>query len=272
MLSSLDGLDLANTIRLLVKSGDSKIIVVEGESDYNALAELFDQPRVELLSGYGKPSLLEAAISVVDETLDTVRFLVDADFDRLVFDELPYPVNVSATTYYDIFIDVVCAAPELLKRIARLNWATNPGAASVESLIALSWTLAIEVGALRYASEREGWYLNTSKLPIHSFIPDPIDVAIDQAGIASVAIQRTKACSISQAEVLAQRSRWADSITDRSLLANSHDLLSALCQVGRKHAGASSSTGYETQLVLVACPEMHRVPVIAELQTWARAS
>lgn len=272
MRELLDGVDLANTIRLLIASGTSRILAVEGESDYDVLFESFTGTRLELMPGFGKESLLEAAALLLSDMSDSVRFLVDADFDRLLNTGVLNPANVVASDYYDIFIDAVKAAPELLARIARLNCASRASAETLEPHLSLSWILAAEVGAVRYASACESWNLDTSRFPIHLFVPDSPDGVVDSASIIKMALQRTTGCTVQLESVISALSSQIAALPDRSVLANSHDLLNALCHVNRKFAGGTASTGYESQLILVAAGLMHRVPVVAELQRWASAA
>lgn len=275
MLDHLDGTDLLNAVRLLLTGGDAKAVVVEGEDDYDLLEELFRGTSATLVPGYGKPKTLEAAHLASDEGLDEIRFLVDADFDRLTGKVAAYPANVTATQHYDLAVDIVAVAPETIERIARFASGREPG--KIQSLthfeqVNLTLGHAATMGAFRLASEQSGWGLNFENFPHQMVIPNESGASIDLAATAKLLVSRTKICQQNPLDVTAAAERCRANTADDFALVHGHDLLTILLVVGRRFGAAKSSTGYETQFKLTAAAEVERVPAIASLASWARAA
>lgn len=272
MLDYLDGVDLYNTLRLLLAGRAGKMIVVEGGSDYILLEEALEQTGANLHAGYGKTSLLEAAVRSEADGIDSLKFLVDADFDRVTSAADGFASNVVATEYYDLVVDVALELPELLPRISRLNCARDEGTTSHEDQVKIAWRVAAEVGGVRYASEARGWNLNLSKFPVHNFIPTTPDGEINRVEVVRMSIIRTGACELSHPEAAKDLDESLAELADPRVLVNGHDLLSALNHVNRTLGSARAKTDYESQFVLAAAGHVAQVAVVRDLADWARAA
>ncbi len=273
MLEYLDGTDLHNTLRLLLKGGTKKIIVVEGEDDYDLLIEAFEDSDVAIVPGYGKPKTLQAALEAHRDGTDPVRFLLDADFDRLTSADAHYPSNVVATTYYDLAMDTVEHLTSIVPRIARLaSGQAESAQLDVDTQVALTYAIAEQFGAVRYASHVEVWNLSFEVFPFHLHLPTQGSDEIDLPGIVAMLVSRTDKCTLDPESLCSSVPTHTERIDNQRRLVNSHDLFDILLHVGRKFGGAKSNTGYETQFKLAAAGSMTDVPVVRQLVEWAKAA
>lgn len=272
MIDHLEGTDLHNEIRLLLSSGSKKIVVVEGEDDYDLLLEAFETVGVEIVPGYGKPKTLDAANEAAREGTEAARFLLDADFDRLLGADASYPYNVVATEHYDLAMDVVAHFP-VVPRIVRLaSGGAGAAALTVEEQVDVAFGIAEDFGRIRYASFSQSWGLNFDGFPFHMFIPAVAGDSVDVQSAISLLIARTKQCSHDPEDLCGSTAKTAELVMSPRHLVNGHDLLAILLCVGTKFGGAKSNTGYETQFVLAAAGHVAEVPVVAHLIEWAKAA
>lgn len=274
MLEFLDGTDLHNEIRLLLKSGTDKIIVVEGEDDYDLLVETFEAKGVALVPGYGKPKTLQAAAEAEAEGTEPVRFLVDADFDRLTGADAQYSSNVFATAHYDLAMDAIEHLSAVVPRMARFaSGKAKPATISAEGHGNLILSVAEQFGLVRFVSHVCSWNLAFSKFPFHTILPDDESShSISLPDTVSILVARTGACELEPAHLCRIVPTHAQNITQARSLVNSHDLFAILLQVGLKFGGAKSTIGYETQFKLAAAGSMSVVPVVRKLVEWAEAA
>lgn len=271
MIEHLDGYDLYNTVRLQLAADSTRIIVVEGEEDYDLLFEFFDTLTVYLLPGYGKQiSLAAAQLSETD--VDDVRFLVDADFDRLTGAVDTYASKVIATDHYDLVVDIAELNQEILKRIARLNsQGENP--AAPQDQIGLAKKASVYLGGVRLASSLQGWSLNLKGFPIHLCLPTSVDGDVDTSRIVSLVLDRTVVCAVTAEVVIAEVELQLSTIGRVESVVNGHDLLNSLTHVGRTFAGAKAKTDYTMQFALaVGDTELMKVPALKSLHDWTIAA
>lgn len=272
MIDHLDGTDLHNEIRLLLNGGAKKILVVEGEDDYDLLLEAFATAGVEIVPGYGKPKTLDAAIEAAEEGTEPVRFLLDADFDRLLSIDTSYPENVVATEHYDLAMDVIARFP-VVPRIVRLaSGGAGVASLSVEEQVDLAFGIAEEFGRIRFASFSQSWGLSFDGFPFHMFIPAKAGDSVDVQAAMALLVTRTKQCSHDPEKLCDSTASAVEVVASPRHLVNGHDLLTILLCVGTKFGGAKSNTGYETQFILAAAGHVAEVPVIAQLLDWAKAA
>lgn len=270
MIEFLDGQDLYNTIRLLIEGGSPRVLVVEGIEDWDLLVEFLEEMPVELHAGYGKPTSLGAA-SLAEADGAPVRFLFDADFDRLTGSDGSYPSTAFVTDLYDLTVDIAWRNPHILRRIARVN-RVDPAGPGPDSQVALAYEAAIEIGAVRFGSEVKGWNLNLARFPSHLCLPNTIEGAVDVERITSLAVSRTEACLVALEVVRLEVPALATDI-DRARFVNGHDLLDALQHVSRSLAGGKSGLTYFQQFLLsVGADELRTVPVVQQIEDWANAA
>lgn len=273
MLEFLDGTDLHNTIRLLLTSGTRKIIVVEGEDDFDLLVETFDHNEVAIVPGYGKAKTLEAALEAAQGGTEPVRFLLDADFDRITGAHEDYPANVIATLHYDLAMDTVEHLTSVVPRIARLaSGQVEPAKLSVEEQVALAYSIAEDFGAVRLASHMDAWNLSFDAFPFHLFLPASGSEAVDMPPVVALLVSRTRVCELNPDALCARISERRGAVDHVRALVNGHDLFDILLHVGRRFGGARSNTGYETQFKLAAAGSMSGVPVVKQLIDWVSAA
>ncbi|WP_416393487.1 MULTISPECIES: hypothetical protein [unclassified Curtobacterium] len=223
MRSDLDGTDLFNLLMMDPPRAEDSLVVVEGESDFNLLADFLRSDKVDVVVGYGKRSLLEAAV-LASSALTRAVFLVDADFDRLNGAADAYPDNVVLTDMYDLYMDA-CNADELcLRRVSRRYLEETE--LDPQEGVTRAFDAALQIGAVRFASIVNEHFLNMKQFPLRQ-VMDKSSLAVGIRDVVELALLRTehvppnKEAIVGEAEVALKE-------VDVWLLVNSHDLLSAL--------------------------------------------
>ncbi|MBD5380316.1 hypothetical protein ACR8AL_00530 [Clavibacter sepedonicus] len=200
-----------------------KVVVVEGESDFNLLADFVLQADVDLVVEYGKDSLLEASKLAIDE-LPSALFVVNADFDRLTGAITNFASNVIAAEYYDLYMDAYFADPKSMTRIARRY--LEGSTLGVDEGLRRAWDMALLIGGTRYTSVSKQYDLTMQNFPVHIVMHgESCEAHINS--IADLAILRSKAGVATSASVASATQEATESI-DHALLVNSHDFLAAL--------------------------------------------
>lgn len=271
MRNYLNGTRLYNEIQLRLRANGRKVVVVEGEEDYDLLYEHFGEARINFMAGYGKAVSLEAA-QAAETDADSVRFYIDADFDRITGDDASWGSKVVASQRYDLVADVSEINPRILTKIARKNSAEEHWA-SAEMHVALARRVAIAIGATRLASRIEGWELSMSNFPTAVVLPVSPNGPVDEEQLADMAIQRTHACQVARQQVLAAANKERASLSDESLLINGHDLLQALNRIGSQFAGGQANVSYTDLFTYVTTEaELRAVPSVLEIENWVTAA
>ncbi|NII52149.1 hypothetical protein [Frigoribacterium endophyticum] len=223
MLNDLDGNDLFNTLMLERGHSTQACVVVEGETDFNLLADFLRNESLDIVVGYGKQSLLDASHSASVE-LPKIVFLVDADLDRLTGAIDGYSSNVVATDFYDLYMDAHAQDPEGLVRVARrfLEKATISTADGIDR----AFEAAAAVGAARHVSKAATYDLNLHDFPVH-LVMSASDGRTEISKVVDLALKRSKPVGTT-AEALSAEISERMSAPDCVFIVNSHDLLSAL--------------------------------------------
>lgn len=237
MLEDLDGNDLFNSLMLERGQRTSKVVVVEGESDYNLLADFLGNDALEVVVGYGKTSLLEASRVSLDPMPDVV-FLVDADFDRLTGTASSYLENTVATDYYDLYMDAYFQEPAALMRVAR-RFLKRAGHVSPEAGIDAAIAAATGVGLVRYVSKLHSFNLYLENFPMHVIMGN-VSGHVELLQVVRLALKRTKSTIVEETEVHAIAEELQRSV-ERDYIVNSHDLLAAFHAVCSKFGDAAVS-------------------------------
>ncbi|CCQ47187.1 putative uncharacterized protein [Pseudarthrobacter siccitolerans] len=237
MLEDLDGNDLFNSLMLERGQRTSRVVVVEGESDYNLLADFLQNEALEVIVGYGKTSLLEASQFSLDLLPDVV-FLIDADFDRLTGAASSYLDNIVATDFYDLYMDAYFSEPDALVRVAR-RFLKRSHKVSPEEGINSAIVAAARVGLIRYVSRLHSFNLYLENFPMHLIMGDALG-HVDLVRVVRLALKRTKSTSGEETEVYAIADELQRSV-ESNYLVNSHDLLAAFHAVCSKFGDAAVS-------------------------------
>jgi hypothetical protein len=237
-----------------------QVVVVEGESDFNLLSDFLQKDDLELVVGYGKASLLEASVPAL-HALPEVTFLVDADFDRLTNEASAFPENVIATDYYDLYMDAHFSDENALRRVARRF--LKKSAVQEVRAIEMSMRAAGVIGALRFLSQSESYFLNLEAFPMHIVMPTDIDEAINIRDVVKLAVGRTRRDDLECDEIV----RRLPEVTQSLFLINSHDLLSALRVVCQRHGTSKSGHTLDDLFELsLERASFHGMPVIDRIE------
>jgi hypothetical protein len=263
MRRDLDGNDLFNSLMLEIRATAVPILVVEGESDFNLTSDFMASSTLQIVVGYGKLSLLQAAQLAAPED-ERIHFLVDADFDRLTGSVDSYSSNISATERYDLYMDLYMQMPSILTRIvARYLKET-----AVDAIDAISHavTSAVKLGRLRFLSVTEGIDLNLEGFPLHAVMPKDMTAEIDVVDLVEMATKRT-AAGVSSPDIL-DRLAALDNAKD-GWMVNSHDLLSALHVVCTQQGTAKIGHKFDDLFELaVDRADFDRLAVVGAIRAW----
>lgn len=223
MRTDLDGTDLFNLLMMDPPRAENSLVVVEGESDFNLLADFLRSDEVDVVVGYGKRSLLEAAV-LASSALTRAVFLVDADFDRLNGAADAYPENVVLTDMYDLYMDA-CNADELcLRRVSRRYLEETE--LDPQEGVTRAFDAALQIGAVRFASIANEHFLNMKEFPLRQ-VMDKSSLAVGIRDVVELALLRTEHVPPNKESIVGDAEVALEEV-DVWLLVNSHDLLSAL--------------------------------------------
>jgi hypothetical protein len=259
VLDELDGQDLFNT--MVLQRTVPHFLVVEGEEDFDLLLVHLDASAVEMLVGYGKRAVLDAAEIAVLSGFDRASFLVDADFDRLLGNDA-YPSNVFATDFYDLAYDACVADPWIPSRIAIAVAGGQPALAAVTGgytqIVEIAIEAAAYVGSMRLASEVGALNLKTAKFPM-GVVVDLVLGRVVESAVHDLLDKRTPIPNRVAFETAVVAAHAA---TTRERRVNGHELLRAIGHASRHFVGTASGDAEQLFLAACGCAAIHGIPAI----------
>lgn len=267
MREYLDGNDLFNQVMLM--RSNKKILVVEGESDYNLALDFLSEEAVEVTVGYGKRTLLEAG-RLLPSTEDFVRFLVDADFDRILENDLYFGHPFIVTRLYDLYMDLHFQNADCSKRVARRY--LKKSAITADEAVAIAEGIAEQLGLLRYVSVSKQYHLNLEGFPIHNFFPREVGGQLQLKETVEMSIQRTPNCVLSAAEILDAMESAIGEVSPNALI-NSHDFMSCLSLACRFHGNAKLGHKFDDLFELSVDKEVFDQTAVGQhINHWSSAA
>lgn len=258
-----------NTIALARQASPSLILVVEGDDDHFILNDHINSDDVLLIAGIGgRPAILAAAQMVDDHTIGGVRFLVDAEYDAYLVEQVSYPSAVVLASNHDIAMDVVLTSVRHLDRVinahsrsARRSGATLGTADARTSAVGL----ARSVGFLRVLNERRQLGLRLRDFPfgsLRSHTPSSQELVNAAASRSSSAVDTANVTA--ELEMLR-----LDLGTDDIRIVGDHDFFGALAFILRRHGvSVSKEMLWASFLSSVDCTSITETDWYPHLRDW----
>lgn len=261
---------ILGTVMMARQGSQALILVVEGDDDHFMVKNHINDNDVILISGNGRPQVLEAAAKAERQGMRGVRFLIDADYDRFTQPTLRYPSNVISSVSHDAMIDVVLANEPVLDRvIASYGRSVSRRGGTLDPVAIRSGaiTLAASVAPLRIVNERLGHNLTLKEFPFGSLpstSPTHGDLAALAVGRSGTGLTATQL----EADLAGERAHAGADVT---VLVGDHDLFRALARVLSDHGvSIRSDFLWSAFISAISCRELYVVAWYQELADWGR--
>lgn len=276
MRQYLTGLDLFAYVQMLRQVDRRAVLVLEGPEDCGIVDPHVDTVHAHTIPGYGKQSVIDAAVLFENANVQEVRLVADADFDRQLSLTSSLPSNLILTEYYDLDADILFRCPTIVASV--LANFTNRGVRSVHLArvghdeMTCIVDVASAIGALRLVSLEQRIGLHLRDFPTDLLL-DPYEKgAAYEDTIAQTASSRSPNASpvpVDGATVRAGLTR----VVDRRMLCSGHDLIAALSSFVRKRWGGRSGMKVLSGTVrsALSCACWRQTQVYAEVERWSAA-
>ncbi|WP_143180877.1 hypothetical protein [Buchananella hordeovulneris] len=167
MKDHLDEHTLFNTVAMQCKATGKMALVVEGKTDYLLLYRPFGGHILLKHATGGKTQVLQAAKLALDRNFDSIRFLVDRDYDNYR-EAKSYGSNVLVSVSHDCVIDVVARARDDLHhvicvRVARVSPRFSDESCVPEDIAREAYDLCARFSATRIVAARRSLDLRLSE-------------------------------------------------------------------------------------------------------------
>ena len=224
MLEYLDPEDfVAELVMHRGASPSSAFVVVEGPSDYRALASAINGDCVVVFVAGDKERLMRA-LELIEPLDSLVIGIADRDFDN--WSGRSVTQNVLLTEYYDRETDLLLRAGLLTDYVERSLDETKAleadAALSVDSVVNWIVELSASIGRVRWVSVRDNLKIRLSDFPVGAVVTDPFetdDVAIQRMALTRSTLARTSPPDLkSKVDAL-------DASADPRDYCNGHDLI-----------------------------------------------
>ena len=117
MRQYLTGSDLFAYIEMQRQLDARAVVVVEGPDDCGVIDPHVDEEVVHTIPGYGKASVVDAAVLFEHAGVARVSLVSDSDFDRQLGLASALPPNLILTEYHDLDADIFFGCPTLLTSV-----------------------------------------------------------------------------------------------------------------------------------------------------------
>jgi len=250
------------------------VLIVESDEDQCIVDPHLDFTVARTLPSHGKLAAIAAAQLIsTSPNLPPIACLIDGDFDAILGTDT-YPSGCYPTNYYDLLVEVVVLAPNLLRRVA-LSAGISSQVLELERQLGVSlsdWLGArsATVGALRLHSQQAGLAIPLRNFPYNGLASVPTAQRFTDK---VAAIGSLRSGSLYSTADLSQGIRQVLQTQASDSLMNGHDLLGLLVDLLRSN-GISSAT---TRGILIAaassisCGIFAQVGIYSNLATWIQS-
>ena len=240
VMEGVDGISIANQVRLERASHRGSFLLVEGNGEERVFDRFCSDDVCSIVVCVGKPNLLEAI-----EELEKSRFvgalaLADRDyFEFTGYPEIEGDVIYTEENDFDIMIISSGALNKVIAEfgsVERIRHITEREGKSIEDLVFLS---ASRIGTLRMVAQRNGWWLNFSGMN-YRFKPKNSFEIDERSTIAHVYGRSRENVEVSEEEVRIRFQEVLDKDIDAKRLCCGHDCVRVLGRGLRKAFGSTS--------------------------------
>jgi hypothetical protein len=209
-------------------------LLLEGDSDCNALDPHIEQSVCETVPGYSKSAILRAIELVELNQTDGVAGLVDRDWVGFCQPAYPY-ANCFLTDRYDLDATIFFSG-DLAERFFsahgeranRESYLANCGAVKFADVAA---ALALPLGVLRFISIRDGHHLRLRDFPIQETL-NTACTETDVESIIDLSLRRSEATpSLSKAQLSRHVAEQVSKVPDAKDYCNGHDIARVAARV-----------------------------------------
>lgn len=272
MRESLNSNTLFNTIAMVRQDANAVVLVVEGDDDLYVLKQHRSDQMYVLLGVGGRSGVLAAAELADQRSLNGVRFLIDADYDRFFMTSISYPNNIVLSHHHDLFMDMIAVDFAIIDRVIDTHSRSLPrrngstiNAAEVRDQ---AFSLAAKIAPARIVNERKDLGFNLKEFPFGKLPLEPTF-----SDIATLIVKRTNT-QLTIGEVALEIEGEAENLTveDRYLVGD-HDFFAALARIlnmlGVK--GTSPDHLANSFISALTCQILGEADWYATISTWSES-
>ena len=237
MLDALDGISLANQVRLERAGHEGSFLLVEGSSDAKLFDRLCDQEQCSIVVCMGKENLFDAISALNESEFSGAIAIADRDYAEV----LGLPIrerNVIVSDENDI--EIMILSSPALDHVLREYGVADRISAVLEregrSVRELVFRAACFVGALRLLSQMEAWNLSFDEMK-YRFVDNNSYFLDEMKTVRHILGRSKRRPEIPEVEVLERARGKCAAAEDEKDLCCGHDCLRVLGRGLRRHFG-----------------------------------
>lgn len=242
MKEHLQGVSIANRIRLTRDAPAGAILLVEGEDDKKLFQHLIDQAACRIQIAYGKPNLLAALEILQRDGFQGLLAIADADFDWLD-DRVPHSPNLLWTDTHDIET-MLLRSPAFERVLTELGDDVKLSASRAthgEDLRARLLACGVPIGCLRWLSARDQMGLLFEELPVEKILVRGV-LEVDRRALIAVLQDRSRQGVLVAEDIWSRASALEDLAPSPWLLCCGHDLVRLLSHALCRRFGSNKES------------------------------
>ena len=254
MLDALDGISLANQIRLERAAHEGSFLLVEGSSDARLYDRLCDQEQCSIVVCMGKEKLFDAIAALNESEFPGAVAIADRDYAEALGLRIRER-NVILSDENDVEIMILCspALDHVLREYGvadRISEVLEREGRSVRELV---FRVACFVGALRLLSQMEAWNLSFDGMR-YRFVDNNSYFLNEMRTVQHILGRSERRPEIPEVEVLERARAKCAAAEDEKDMCCGHDCLRVLGRGLRRDFGNTNRFNNEA-----GCVDLGRV-------------
>lgn len=194
-------------------------VLLEGNTDIKLFRNIFSNVNTDIIEFKGKKNLIEALETLINEEYKNIIGIKDADFDNL--EEVTYPHNLFMTDYHDMEIEMIerDGLSSLINEFSKEE-CYDILCGDLKNDV---YNIAIEIGYIRWYSERENGLFNFKKFNWNNLLSyDNCHIIFDIESLSSLLLaQLDNSDGINIQEEVTNLKALS---TDKLQICNGHDM------------------------------------------------
>ena len=236
----INGLTLANQIRLERAVHSGSFLLVEGSDDAKLFNKFCDDTECSIIICTGRDKLLEALTILEEEGFAGALGFADKDFNEFVGCP-PYNGTVVFTDENDIEIMILCSSAlgNVLHEYGVKNKITSTVSSEGKQIFELIFEAASFIGALRMMSQLKSWNLSFNGMK-YRFLKQSTYFLDEKKSVHHILVRSDKSSQLSELDIINQvRDQVAANAHPKALCCG-HDCLRILGRALHRKFGSTN--------------------------------
>ncbi len=236
--AEINGVTLANEIRMMKGNFQGAFLIVEGSSDAKLFTKFIDKAQCSISVGFGRPNVLEALSHF--ESDDLIFAICDCDYASL----LGYPDYSGVAIFTDLNdmesdIFKSSAFPNVLYELGNEQKIEALKETCGHSLYELIFIQAAKIGVVRYLSLKNSWKIKFEGMTYKFLAANNFEISLEDT-IHHLINRSSNYQGPSAADVLIAAADTISSVPSEKLV-NGHDATRILGKAFKRSFGNNSS-------------------------------